>query len=156
MSDCLWPHGLQHARIPCTSLTLRVCSNSCLLGRWCHSTISFSVTPFSYCPQSLPSSGSLPMSWLFALGGQSIGTSASTISPFNESSGLVSFRIDWFDLLAVQGTLKSLLQHHNLKESIHWHSDFFMVQLSTSIHDYWKNHSFDYMDLCRQSDVSAF
>ena len=129
MSDCLWPHGLQHARIPCTSLTLRVCSNSCLLGRWCHSTISFSVTPFSYCPQSLPSSGSLPMSWLFALGGQSIGTSASTISPFNESSGLVSFRIDWFDL-AVQGTLKSLLWHHNSKASILQCSTFFMVQLS--------------------------
>ena len=78
-----------------------------------------------------------------------------SISPSNEYSGLIFFRINWFDLLAVQGTLKSLLQHHNLKESIHWHSDFFMVQLSTSIHDYWKNHSFDYMDLCRQSDVSA-
>ena len=63
-------------------------------------------------------------------------------SLFNEYLGLISFRIDWFDLLAVQGTLKSLLQHHSSKASILWHSAFFMVQL-TSIHDYWKNHSFD-------------
>ena len=66
-----------------------------------------------------------------------------SISPFNEYSGLISFRIDWFDLFAVQGTLKSLLQNHSSKASILRHSAFFMVQLSTSIHDYWKNHSFD-------------
>ena len=65
-----------------------------------------------------------------------------SISPFNDYSGLISFRIDWFDLLAVQGTLKSLLQQHNSKALIHWHSAFFIVQL-TSIHNYWKNHSFD-------------
>ena len=64
------------------------------------------------------------------------------ISPSNEYSGLISFRIDWFDLLAVQGTLKSLLQHHSSKASILWHSAFFIVRL-TSIHDYWKKHSFD-------------
>ena len=72
-----------------------------------------------------------------------------SISLSNEYSGLISFRIDWFDLLAVQGTLKHLLQHHNSKVSTLWHSAFLMVQL-TSIHDYWKNHSFDYMDLCWQ------
>ena len=66
-----------------------------------------------------------------------------SISPSNEYSGLISFRIDWFDLLAVQGTLKSLLQHHSSKASILQHSSFFMVQLFTSVHDYWKNHSFD-------------
>ena len=76
-------------------------------------------------------------------------------SPSSEYSGLISYRIDWFDLLAVQGTLKSLLQHHNLKASILWCSTFFMDQL-TSVHDYWKNHSFDYMDVCWQSNVSAF
>ena len=65
------------------------------------------------------------------------------ISPSNEYSGLISLRIDWLDLLTLQGTLKSLLQHHSLKASILWHSDLFMVQLSTSIHDYWKNHSFN-------------
>ena len=77
-----------------------------------------------------------------------------SISPSSESLGLISFRIDWFDLLAVQETLKCLLQH-NLKGSVLWCSAFFMVQL-TSVHDYWKNQSCDYMDLCRQSDVSAF
>ena len=78
------------------------------------------------------------------------------ISPYNEYSGLISSRIDCFDLLAVQGTLKSLLQHHSLKASILQCSAFFIVQLSHSIHDYWKNHSFDYMDLYWQSDISAF
>ena len=78
-----------------------------------------------------------------------------SISPSNEYLGLISFRTDWFNLLAVQGTLKSLLQHHSLKSSILWHSAFFMVQLSP-VHDYWKNHSFGCVDLCRQSDVSAF
>ena len=66
-----------------------------------------------------------------------------SISPSNEYSGLISFKIDWLDLLAVQGTLKSLLQHHSSKASILWRSAFFTVQLSHFIHDYWKNHSFD-------------
>ena len=79
-----------------------------------------------------------------------------SISPSNEYSGLISFRIDWIDLLAVQGTLKSLLQHYSSKTSILWPSAFFMVQLSTTICGHWKNHSFDYTDLCQQSDVSAF
>ena len=70
-----------------------------------------------------------------------------SISPSNEHSGLISFKMDWLDLLAVQGTLKSLLQHHRSKASILWHSAFFTVQL-TSVHDYLKNHSFYYMDLC--------
>ena len=78
-----------------------------------------------------------------------------SISPSNEYSGLISCRIDWFDLLAVQGTLKSLLQHHSLKGSILWCLAFFMVLL-TSVYDYWKNHTFDYTDICRQSGVSAF
>ena len=73
-----------------------------------------------------------------------------SISPSNENSGLISFRIDCFDLLAVQRTLKSFLQHHNLKTSILYGPAL------TSVHDYWKNHRFDYMDLCWQSDVSAF
>ena len=79
-----------------------------------------------------------------------------SIIPFNVYSELISFRIDWLDL-AVQGTLESLLQHHSWKASVLWLSAFFMVQLShPSIHNYWKNHSFDYMDLCQQSDFSAF
>ena len=74
-----------------------------------------------------------------------------SISPSNEYSWLISFRIDWFDFLAVQGTLRSLLQHHSSKASILQYSVFFRLELSQSIHDYWKNHSFDYTDLCRQN-----
>ena len=82
---------------------------------------------------------------------------SSSLSPSNEYSGLISFRMVWLELLAVQGTLKSLLQHHSSKALTLQHSAFFIVQLShTYIHDYWKNHSFDYMDLCWQNNVSAF
>ena len=93
-----------------------------------------------------------PVSQLFTSDGQSISFS---ISPSNEYSRLISFKIDLFDLLAVHRTLKSLLQHHSLKASVLWCSAFFMVQL-TPVYDYQKNHSFDCRDLCRQSDVSAF
>ena len=79
-----------------------------------------------------------------------------SITPSNEYSGLISFRMDWLDLLAVQGTLKSLLQHHSSKASIFWHSAFFIAQLSHPYMTTGKNHSFDYMDLCWQSNVSAF
>ena len=79
-----------------------------------------------------------------------------SISPSNEYSGLISFRIDWFDLLAVQGTLKSLLQHHSLKASIFLLLSLIYGPTLTSVHDYWKNHNFLYMDLCQQSDVSIF
>ena len=75
-----------------------------------------------------------------------------SISPSNEYSGLISFRMDWFDLLAVQGTLKSLLQHHNSKASIYQHSAFFIVQLSYLHMTTGKNHSFDYTDFCQQSE----
>ena len=128
MSDSLQPHELQHARLPCPSLSPRACSNSCPSSWWCHPTISSSVTSFSSCPQSFPSSGSFskelalciswPKYWSFS------------ISSFNKYSGLSSFRINWFDLLAVQGTVKSLLQHHSWKASILWHLTFLMVQLS--------------------------
>ena len=78
-----------------------------------------------------------------------------SISPSNEHAELISFRMDWLDLLAVQGTLKSLLQHHSSKASIFWHSAFFCPTL-TSIHDHWRNHSLDQTDHCWQSNVSAF
>ena len=98
----LWPHGLQLTRLPCPSPSFGACSNSHPLSLWCHPTIWSSVVPFSFCLQSFPASGSFLMSWLFASGGQSIGASAS--APSNEYSGLISFRTDRFDLLAVQGT----------------------------------------------------
>ena len=78
------------------------------------------------------------------------------ISPSNEHPGLISFRMDWLDLLAVQGTLKSLLQHYSSKASIFWHSGFLHSPTLTSIHDHWKNHRFDCKDLCWQSNVSVF
>ena len=116
--------------------------------QWGHPTISSSVTPFSSCPQFFPALGSFPVSSLFASGGQRIGASASVLPMYSE---LISFRIDWFDL-TVQGTLKSLLQHHSLKVSILWHSDFFMVQLL-----YWYTTTGKTIALTlQQNDVSAF
>ena len=112
VSESMRHHRLQDARLPCPSLSPRICSNSCPLCGWCHPTISFSVAPS---PPALilssirlfPDESALhirwPKYWSFS------------ISPSNEYSGLTSFRISWFDLLAVQETLKSLLQHHNSK-----------------------------------------
>ena len=132
VSKSLWFHGMLHVRLSYPPLSPWVCSNSCSLSQWCYLTISISVTT-SFCLQSFPASGSFPVNWLFASGGQSI----FSISASNEYSRLISFGTDWFDILSVQGTLKSFLQHHNLKASILQHSAFFMVQ-----HNYWKNHSF--------------
>ena len=114
-------------RPPCLSPTPGVYSNSCPLSQWCHPTISSSVTPFSFCLPSIRvfSSESVlctryPKYWSFSF----------SISPSNEHPGLIFFSMDWLDLLAVQGTLKSLLQHHSSKASILWRSAFFIVQLS--------------------------
>ena len=104
VSYSLWPHGLQHVRPPCSSPTPRVYSNSCPLSWLCQPTISSSVIPFSFCLQSFPESGSFPMSQFFTSGGQSIGVSASASSHFNEHSGLISFRMDWLDLLIAHYT----------------------------------------------------
>ena len=114
--------------------------------------------PLLSCPQSLPASESFPMNQLFAWGGQSIGVSAlASVLPMNTHwcslEHLISFRMDWLDLLEVQWSLRSLLQHHNSKASILQCSDFFMVQLSHSYHDYWKNHSFDHTEFCWQNDT---
>ena len=106
MSDSLQPHGLQHTRLLCPSPTPRTCSNSCPLSWWCHPTISSSVVPFFSHLQSFPASGSFQMSQLFTSGGQSIGASASaSVLPMNIQDWF-SFRMDWLDLLAVQGILR--------------------------------------------------
>ena len=112
--ETLQPHGLQHARPPCPSPTPGGYSNSCPLSRWCHPTTSSSVVPFSSRLQAFPASGSFHIRW------SKYWTFSFNISPSNEYSGLISFRIDWLDLLAVQGTLKRLLQHHGWKASIIW------------------------------------
>ena len=127
-TNSLQPHGLQHSRLPCPSPTPGACSNSCPSRQWCYPTISSSVIPFSSRLQSFPASGSFQVSQFFAWGGQSIGVSASTSVLPSENSGLIFFRMDWLDLLGVQGTLKSLLQHHRSKASIIWCLAFFIVQ----------------------------
>ena len=129
LANSFWPHGLQHPRLACSSLSLGVCSNSCQLSQWCYLTISSSAISFLFCPQSFSVSRSFPVNRLVALGSQSIGASALAVLS-NVHSGLISFRMDWLDLLAVQGTLKSLLHHHSSKALILWCSSFFMVQLS--------------------------
>ena len=130
MFDSLWPHGLQHSRLPCPLPTPGGYSDSCPLSWWCHPSISFSVIPFSSCLLSIFPSLRVfsnkstlcikwPKYWSFSF----------NISSSSEYSGLISFRIDWFYLFAVQGTLKSLLQHHSSNASILQHSAFFTVQL---------------------------
>ena len=115
---------------PCLSPAPRVHPDSCPSSQRCHPAISSSAVPFSSCPESLPASKSFPMSQLFAWGGQSTGVSALASLLPKKSQGWSPFRMDWLDLLAVQGTLKSLLQHHSSKASILWHSAFFILQLS--------------------------
>jgi len=124
------PMDYSPPRLPCQSVSPRVCSNSCPLSQWCHLTISSSATLLSWKPSVFPSISvfsskstlriSWPKYWSFSF----------SISPSNEYSGLISFRIDWLDLLAVQGILKSLHQHHSSKVWILWCSAFFIVQLS--------------------------
>ena len=126
MSDSLRPHGSQHARPPCPAPTPRVHSDSHALSQWCHPAISSSVVHFSSCPQSLPASESFPMSQLCVRWPKYWSFSFS-ISPSIEYPGLISFRMGWLDLLAVQGTLKSPLQRHSSKASILRHSAFFTV-----------------------------
>jgi len=129
MSNSVPSHGLQHARLPCPLLSTGVCS-----------IISSSVAPFS-CPQSFPTSGSSNELALCIKWPKYWGFTFST-GPFNEYSGWISFGIDWFDLLAVQGTLKSplALQFESISSSA---LSLLYGPILTSIHDYWKNHSFD-------------
>ena len=155
VSDCLWPHGLKHARPPCPSPTPGTYSNSCPSSQWCHPTISSSLIPFSSRLQSVPASGSFPRNQFFASGGQSIGVSASaSVLPVNIQ--------DWFPLgLTSWISLQSKGLSRVFSNTTVQKHQFFGTQLSlqsnSHIHTWlWKNHSFDYMDLCWQSNVSAF
>ena len=142
----LQPHELQHTRLLCPSPSPRVCS--CPLSQWCHPTISSSLVAFSSWPPSFPASESFPVSCLFTSGGQSIGASASTsVLPMNWI-GLISFRIDWFELPEVLRDSQKSSPAPQFKSI-----NFLALRLLcgptlTSIHDYWKSHSVDYMDLC--------
>ena len=144
MFDTLWPHESQHIRPPCPSPTPRVYSNSCPSSQWCHPAISSSVAPCSSCPQSLPASGSFPMSQLLAWGDQSTGVSASTsVLPMNTQDWSP---LGWTGWISLQS--KGLSSFSALS--------FLCRPTLTSIHGHWKNHSLDQMDLCWQSNVSAF
>ena len=152
--NSLRPHGLQHARPPCPSPTPRACSNSCPSSRWCHPTISSSGILFSSCLQFFPAPESFPMSQSFASGGQSIGVSASaSVLPMNIQDWFPSGLTGWISLQP-KG-LSRVFSNTTVQKH-----QFFGAQLYSptlvSIHDHWKNHSFDYMDCCWQSDASVF
>ena len=153
VSDSLQPRGPQHTRLPCLSLTPGAYSNSCPLSPGCHPTVSSSVVPFSYL-QSFPAS-SLSNESVFHIRWPKFWSFSFSISPSNEYSGLIFFRMDWLDLLAVQETLKSLFQHQSSNASILHLSAFFIVQLSYLYMTTGKT-----IALSRQtfgeSDVSAF
>ena len=147
MSDSLRPDGLQHTMLPCPTPSPWACSNSCQLSWWCHPTISSSVGPFSSCLQN---ESALCIRWL------KFWSFNFSISLSNEYSGLISFRKDWFDILAVQGTLKSLLKHYSSKASILQHSDFIIVQLSHPFMTTGETIAFFQSDICQQSNVFGF
>ena len=154
-SNSLWPHRLQRTRLPCPSLSLRVCSDSCPSSWWHYLTTSSSAALFSSCPQSFPASGSFPVSRLFASGGQNTSASASaSVLPMNIQ--------DWFPLgLTSLISLSSKELSRVFPSTTVWKYQFFgtdpsLWSNSTSVHDYWKSHSFDYMDLCQPSNISAF
>ena len=126
----LQPCGLQHTRLPCPPLSPRVCSNSCPLSQWCYLSISSSAAPFSFLPSIFPSLRVFSNELALRISWPNCCNYSFSISPSNEYSRLISFRIDWFDLLAIQETLKSLLQNHSSKASVLQCSAFFMVQLS--------------------------
>ena len=140
--DSLQPHGLQHTKPPYPSPTPRVHPNPCPLRQWCHPTILSSVVPFSSCPQSFPASGSFQMSQLFAWGGQSIGVSASvSVFPMNNQDWFPLGLTGWISLLFM-GLQESspTPQFKSISSSV---LSFLYGPSHTSIHDYWKNHSFD-------------
>ena len=124
MSDSLWPHGLQHARLTCSSPTPEDCSDWGPSSRWCHSTISSSVVPFSFCLQSFLALGSFPMSWFFASGSQSIGVSASaSVLPMNIQ--------DWFPLGLIPFSLQSMGLWRVFSNTTVQKHQFFSTQLSS-------------------------
>ena len=142
VSDSLRPHELQHARPPCPSPTPWVYPNPCPSSLWCHPAISSSVIPFSSCPQSLPASGSFPVSQLFASGGQSIGVSGSTsVLPMNTQDWSPLGWTGWISLLSKRLSRvfsNTTVQKHQFSVLSFHHSPTL-----TSKHDHWKNHRLD-------------
>ena len=154
VSKSLEPHELQHVRLPCLSLSPRVCSNSCPLRWWCHWTISSSVTPFSSCPQSFPASRFFQ--WVGSLHqvAKVIGVSASALVLPMNIQGWLSLGLTGFIFLLSNG-LSQVFSNTTI-----WNSSVLSLLYGptiTYVHDNWKNHSFAYSSFCfRESDVSAF
>ena len=142
VSDSLWHHGLQHAKLPCPSPTPGACSNSCASSRWCHPTISSSAISFSSCLQSFPASGSFPMSQLFTWDGQSIGASAS-------ASVLLMNVQDWFPLgwigwISLQSKgFARVFSNTAVQKHQFFGAQLFRGPTLTSLYGCWKSHSFD-------------
>ena len=151
ISDSLWPHGMQHTRLPCPSLSSRICSNSCPLNQWCCLPILSSVIPFSFCLQFFLALGSFPVSQLFTSGGWSIGASASTsVLPKNIQSWLP---------LGLTGLISLLSKE--LSSMIIWRHQFLSLFYGpnlTCVHDYWETTGKELWlhGLCWQSEISAF
>ena len=155
MSNSSQSHGLSFARLPCSSLSAGVCANSCPLRRWSHPTVLSTVAPFSSLPQSFSASGSFPMTQLFVSHGQSVGASTSaSVFPINIQgwfplwlTGLISLLSKGLSRVFSNTTIRN---HQFLALSLLYGPAL------TSIHDYWKNQSFEYTYLCQRSDVSVF
>ena len=141
VSDFLWPHGLQHLRPPSPSPTPGVYSNSSPLSQWCHSTIS-SCHPLLLLPSIIPSIRIFSYESVLHIRWPQYWNFSFNISPSNEQSGLISFRMNWLDLLAVQGTLKSspTPQFKSINSSV---LSILYSPTLTFIQDYWKKYSFD-------------
>ena len=155
VSDSLRPHEPQQARPPCPLQTPGVHPNPCPLSQWCRPTISSSVIPFSSCPQSFPASGSFQMSQLCTTGGQSTAVSASTsVLPVNTQDWSP---VGWTGWISLQSKgLSRVFSNTTVQKHQFFSASFLYSPTFTSIHDHWKNHSLDQMDLCWQSNVSAF
>ena len=154
VSDSLWPHGLQHARPLCPSPTPRVYSNSCPSSRWCPNHFIL-CRPLLLLPSIFPSIRIFSNESVLCIRWPKYWSFSFSIIPSNEYSGLISFRMDWLDLLAVQGTQESspTPQFKSINSSV---LSFLYSPTLTSIHDYWKKHSFDLMDIYWQNNVSCF
>ena len=141
MPNSLRSHGLQHTRLLCLSLSPGICSNSCPVSWWCHPTISFSVAPFSFCFQSLPASGSFPMSWLIASGGQSTGALTSAL-PMNIQCGFLQ---DWLVWSPCSPSVSQESFPAPQLERISSSKLSLLYPTLTSLHDYWKNYSYTWI-----------
>ena len=145
MSNSLWSHGLQHTKLPCSLLSLRVCSNSCPLNWWCHPAILSSVIPFSFCLQFFPASRFFRMSWLFSSSGHGVSALA-PVFPMNIQDW---FPLGWTGLISLQFKRLSRVfpapQFECINPSV---VSLLYGPTLTSVQDFWRNHSFDYMDLC--------